>query len=133
MKAVVTQIFKKNHGRYGHCWIHIELLKQGWTVAKKTVLKLMRSLPVVCTEYGSFLIGRPSPPRLVAQSGAGQRLAAGCLGHARDGLKPRMHSDQGFQYQHDSWRTLCEPRQPNRYHARANCYDNAVMENLVKS
>jgi putative transposase len=26
-----------NRGRYGHRRIHAELLKQGWTVAKKTV------------------------------------------------------------------------------------------------
>ncbi|MDR6508970.1 IS3 family transposase [Arthrobacter oryzae] len=38
MKAAVTGIFEKNHGRYGHRRLHIELLKQGWTVAKKTVL-----------------------------------------------------------------------------------------------
>ena len=28
--------------------IHIEMLKQGWTIAKKTVLKLMRSLGLIC-------------------------------------------------------------------------------------
>ncbi|WP_374725808.1 IS3 family transposase [Arthrobacter pascens] len=28
--------------------MHIQLLKQGWTVARKTVLKLMRSLRLVC-------------------------------------------------------------------------------------
>ena len=48
LKAAVTDIFTKNHGRYGHRRIHIELLKQGWTVAKKTVLKLMRSLRLIC-------------------------------------------------------------------------------------
>jgi putative transposase len=44
LKAAVTEIFEKNHGRYGHRRIHTELAKQGWTVAKKTVLKLMRAL-----------------------------------------------------------------------------------------
>lgn len=48
LKAAITEIFKNNHCRYGHRRIHIELLKQGWTVAKKTVLKLMRSLQLVC-------------------------------------------------------------------------------------
>lgn len=48
LKAAITEIFKKNHGRYGHRRIHIELLNQGWTVAKKTVLKLMRDLRLVC-------------------------------------------------------------------------------------
>ena len=48
LKAALTGIFTTNHGRYGHRRIHIELVKQGWTVAKKTVLKLMRSLGLVC-------------------------------------------------------------------------------------
>ncbi len=48
LKTAVTEIFEKSHGRYGHRRIHIELLKQGWTIAKKTVLKLMRSLRLVC-------------------------------------------------------------------------------------
>lgn len=48
IKAAVREIFEKNHARYGHRRIHTELLRNGWTVAKKTVLKLMRSLLLVC-------------------------------------------------------------------------------------
>ena len=48
LKAAAAEIFEKNHGRYGHRRIHTALLKQGWTVAKKAVLKLMRSLRLVC-------------------------------------------------------------------------------------
>ncbi|MDQ0825238.1 putative transposase [Arthrobacter sp. B2I5] len=48
IKAAVREIFEKNHGRYGHRRVHTEMVKQGWTVAKKTVLKLMRSLDLVC-------------------------------------------------------------------------------------
>lgn len=48
LKAAITDIFTTNHGRYGHRRIHTELLKHGWRVAKKTVLKLMRSLGLVC-------------------------------------------------------------------------------------
>ncbi|MBT2523303.1 IS3 family transposase [Arthrobacter sp. ISL-28] len=44
LKTAVTEIFEKNYGRYGHRRIHTELVKQGWTIAKKTVLKVMRSL-----------------------------------------------------------------------------------------
>jgi putative transposase len=29
VKAAISEIFKKNHARYGHRRIHIELLKQG--------------------------------------------------------------------------------------------------------
>lgn len=45
---MVMEVFETNHGRYGHRRIHTELLKQGWTVAKKTVLKPMRALGLVC-------------------------------------------------------------------------------------
>ncbi|MET4095698.1 IS3 family transposase [Arthrobacter sp. UYCu712] len=48
LKAAVTEIFEQNHGRYGHRRIHTALAKQGWTIAKKTVQKLMRALRLVC-------------------------------------------------------------------------------------
>ena len=48
LKAAVTEIFTTNHGRYGHRRVHTELLKQGWGLAKKTVLKLMRILGLAC-------------------------------------------------------------------------------------
>jgi putative transposase len=48
LKSSIMDIFKKNHGRYGHRRVHRELLNQGWTIAKKTVLKLMRLLGLLC-------------------------------------------------------------------------------------
>lgn len=48
LKAKVMEIFEKNHSRYGHRRIHAELVKQGWTIAKKTVLKLMHAMRLVC-------------------------------------------------------------------------------------
>ncbi|MCD4853772.1 IS3 family transposase [Arthrobacter sp. AK01] len=48
LKSAITEVFTTNHGRYGHRRIHTELTKQGWTVAKKTVLKLMRALALRC-------------------------------------------------------------------------------------
>lgn len=50
LKAAITDTFTTNHGRYGHRRIHTELLKHGWRVATKTVLKLMRSLGLVCKD-----------------------------------------------------------------------------------
>ncbi|MGM0930435.1 MAG: IS3 family transposase [Actinomycetota bacterium] len=43
----MTEFFEKNHGRYGHRRIRTEVVKPGWSIAKKTVLKLMRSLRLV--------------------------------------------------------------------------------------
>lgn len=42
-----------------------------------------------------------------------------------------MHTDQGFQYQHSFWRNLIHTN--GGVHSmshKANCYDNAVMENF---
>jgi hypothetical protein len=35
VKTRITKIFKKSHGRYGHRRIDTELLKEGWTVARR--------------------------------------------------------------------------------------------------
>ena len=48
LKAAVTEVFTTNHGRYGHRRVHGELTKTGWQIAKKTVLKLMQELGLVC-------------------------------------------------------------------------------------
>lgn len=34
LKTAITEIFKRNHGRFGHRRIHTALVKQGWTIAK---------------------------------------------------------------------------------------------------
>ena len=48
-----------------------------------------------------------------------------------DGEKPLVHSDQGFQYQHHSWRTLLERAGAIQSMSRkGNCFDNAVIENF---
>ena len=185
LKAMVTEIFEKNHGRYGHRRIHTELVKQGWMVAKKTVLKLMRALGLVCRvrrkkRYNSYQGGQGTvAPNLldrefeadapdqkwvtdVTEFSVGDRklylspimdlfdrqiisytigsspnleLTNASLREAltrlQDGQKPLVHSDQGFQYQHVSWRTLLEGAGAVQSMSRkGNCYDNAVMENF---
>lgn len=185
LKTAVTEIFEKNHGRYGHRRVYTELVKQGWTIAKKTVLKLMRSLRLVCKvrrkkRYNSYQgeQGRVAQNLLNREFGAeapnqkwvtdvteftvdGRKLylspvmdlfdrqiisyslgispnleltnaslreALDCLEH---GQRPLVHSDQGFQYQHASWRALLEGAGAIQSMSRkANCYDNAVMENF---
>lgn len=58
LKAAIQDAFQAAHGRYGHRRIHAVLTKQGWQVAKKTVLKLMRVLGLFCKvrrrRYSSF-------------------------------------------------------------------------------
>ena len=42
-----------------------------------------------------------------------------------------VHTDQGFQYQHSSWRELIKSIGGVQSMSRkGNCYDNAVMENF---
>ncbi len=185
LKSAVADIFGENHGRYGHRRIHTELLRQGWTVAKKTVLKLMRVLGLVCrvrrkkryisyrgeqgriapnllnrefdatapnqkwvTDVTEFSIGDRklylSPvmdlfdrqiishtvgtsPNLALTNASLQEALAGL----QPGQQPLVHSDQGFQYQHLSWRELLESAGAVQSMSRkGNCYDNAVMENF---
>lgn len=47
------------------------------------------------------------------------------------GQAPLVHSDQGFQYQHRSWRRLLAKAGATQSMSRkANCHDNAVMESF---
>ena len=185
LKTAITGIFTTNHGRYGHRRIHTELLKQGWKLAKKTVLKLMRALGLTCkvrrkkrynsyqgeqgkvapnllnrkfdatapnqkwvTDVTEFCIGDrklylspvmdlfdrqiiahsiSTSPNL-ALTNTSLRRALNCL---QPSQRPLVHSDQGFQYQHTSWRALLEDAGAVQSMSRkGNCYDNAVMENL---
>jgi transposase for insertion sequence len=42
-----------------------------------------------------------------------------------------VHTDQGIEYQHSSWRQLIESVGGVQSMSRkGNCYDNAVMENF---
>jgi putative transposase len=73
----------------------------------------------------SYAIGT-SPNLALANDSLRDALAT-----LEDGQKPLVHSDQGFQYQHNSWRTLLENAGAVQSMSRkANCYDNAVIENF---
>ena len=48
LKDAIREAFAQARGRYGHRRIHTMLTRQGWVVAKKTVLALMRKLHLVC-------------------------------------------------------------------------------------
>lgn len=52
------------------------------------------------------------------------------LTHIQPGQKPIVHSDQGFQYQHLSWRNLLAGRAEQSMSRKGNCLDNAVMESF---
>lgn len=185
LKAAVTEIFTKNRARYGHRRVHAELAKQGWAVAKKTVLKLMRALQLVCKvrrkkRYSSFRDGPGGTAPNVLNRGfaadapnqkwvtdvtefaVGDRklylspvmdlfdrqiisytlgaspnldLTNTSLRQALETLKggeePLVHSDQGFQYRHVSWRVLLNEADAVQSMSRkGNCYDNAVIENF---
>ncbi|BBE21910.1 integrase [Arthrobacter sp. MN05-02] len=185
LKTAITEVFETNHGRYGHRRIHTILTRQGWTVAKKTVLKLMRSLRLACqvrrrkryssyrgeqgriaanvldrdfaadapnqkwvTDVTEFSVGDRklyfSPvmdlfDRQIISYTVGTSPNLGltntslreALATLEDGQKPLVHSDQGFQYQHASWRRLLQNAGANQSMSRkGNCYDNAVIENF---
>ncbi|WP_239453535.1 MULTISPECIES: IS3 family transposase [Microbacterium] len=185
VKAAISEIFARNHQRYGYRRVHRELIRSGWQLAKKTVLKLMRQLGLVSrsrrkrryvsyhgnvgqtaenildrnftadapnqkwvTDVTEFRVGDDklylSPvldlfnreiiafstsrsPNLDLTNSA-LRAAITTLDR---GQHPLVHSDQGFQYQHASWRALLADVDATQSMSRkGNCYDNAIMENF---
>lgn len=185
LKAAITEAFEAAHGRYGHRRVHTALTHQGRQVAKKTVLKLMNTLGLVCkirrprryrswlgqpgtvaanvlnreftasapdtkwvTDVTEFRIGDsklylspvidlfdrsviaythgPSPTLELTNSSL--RKAIATLGTEN---RPLVHSDQGFQYQHASWRALLgDAGLTQSMSRRATCLDNSIAENF---
>ena len=185
LKTAIAEVFTKNHGRYGHRRVHRELVRAGWQVAKKTVLKLMRQLGLAChvrqkrkymsyqgqtgqvapnvldrdftasepnqkwvTDVTEFRVGdnkiylspvmdlfdrqiiaysiSRSPNLKMTNSSLRDALAT-----LDDGQRPLVHSDQGFQYQHTSWRRLLHDAGATQSMSRkGNCFDNAVIESF---
>lgn len=185
LKAAITTSFEDSHRRYGHRRVHDGLIKQGWRVAKKTVLKLMRQLALRGPgrrrrRYNSFAgeVGKIAPNLLareftatapnqkwvtdVTQFAVGKQkvyfspimdlfdrqiiayqissaptltLTNTALSEALTTLRtdqaPLVHSDQGFQYQHASWRILLARANATQSMSRkGNCLDNAVIESF---
>jgi putative transposase len=59
LKEAIRQVFEDARGAYGHRRVLAVLLRHGWRVSKKTVLKLMRDLGLRCPvrkrrKYNSF-------------------------------------------------------------------------------
>ncbi|MFB9924174.1 IS3 family transposase [Amycolatopsis halotolerans] len=48
LKTAIAEAFAAGRGRYGHRRIHPVLARDGWQIAKKTVLKVMNALGLVC-------------------------------------------------------------------------------------
>lgn len=183
LKTAIQDAVKEAKGRYGYRRIHGELVKSGWRVAKKTVLKLMRQLGILSyvrrrRRYNSFKgeAGQVAPNLLdrdfdaeepnekwvtdVTEFRVGEfkvylspimdlfdrsivaytwgtspalQLTNTSLQEAlstlRPGEHPLVHSDQGFQYQHVSWRNLLAGAGVTQSMSRkGTCLDNAVIE-----
>jgi putative transposase len=182
LKAAIHDAFHAAKGRYGHRRVHRELVKAGRQVAKKTVLKLMRRLGLVChvrrRRYNSFKgeAGQAAPNLLDRDFDAGEpnekwvtdvtefRIGdakvylspvmdlfdrsivayswgtspglqltntplQAALGTLRPGEHPMVHTDQGFQYRHASWRNLLAGAGAKQSMSRkGTCLDNAVIE-----
>jgi putative transposase len=181
LKAAIRAAFDAAKGRYGHRRIHAVLRREGWIVAKKTVLKLMQQLglksKVRQRRYVSFRgeVGKVAPNLLNRQfdaEGPNQKWVTDVsefrIGEAKvflspvldlherkivaytrgasptleltnsalkaavatlePGQRPLVHSDQGFHYQHDSWRRILGDNATQSMSRKGNCLDNAVME-----
>lgn len=185
LKTAIAEAFEAARGRYGHRRIHTVLVRAGWQVAKKTVLKLMNALGLVCkvrrprrhrswlgapgttaenvldrefaadapdtkwvTDVTEFRIGDRklylSPvidlfDRSVVAYSCGlspsleltNSSLRAAIATLPAGAAPLVHSDQGFQYRHASWRALlADAGLTQSMSRRATCLDNAVAENF---
>lgn len=185
LKAAITTVFEDSRSRYGYRRVRLVLIGQGWTVSKKTVLKIMRELGLASKarrrkrfesyrgQVGrvaenildrNFLADAPNCKWVtdVTEFRVGERkiylspvmdlydhsivsYAHGlspslelttnalreALGQLADGQTPLVHSDQGFQYQHQTWTSLLGQAGAIQSMSRkATCLDNAVMENF---
>jgi putative transposase len=73
----------------------------------------------------AYSIG-PSPTLALTNSALGDALAT-----LQPGQRPLIHSDQGFQYQHASWRNqLTNTGCVQSMSRKGNCLDNAVIESF---
>lgn len=185
VKAAITDVFTVNKARYGYRRVHRELVKTGWRINRKTVLKLMRQLGLASssrrkrryvsyhgevgqiasnildrdftapemnekwvTDVTEFRVGDHklylSPVmdlcnrEIIAYSTSrspnleltNSSLSA-AIAKLDPGQHPLVHSDQGFQYQHRTWRALlAEAGARQSMSRKGNCFDNAVMENF---
>lgn len=184
LKQRITELVTDYRGRYGHRRIHLLLAREGISVAKKTVLTLMRALGLGCRvrrhRYNSYpgaegvtaphLLRREFTAEAPNQkwvtdvtefSVAGTRVFLSpiidlydraviahsistrattaftnaslkeALATLPPGAGPLVHSDQGFQYRHSSWKGILADAQARQSMSRkANCYDNAIAENV---
>lgn len=184
LKTAITTAFAETRRR-GHRVVHRELMRTGWRVAKKTVLKLMRELGLACPirrrrryvsyhgEVGTvadnvlareFTATAPNQKWVTdvtefrindrkiyfspvmdlfdrqiisyaVSTAPNLELTTASLRDALatldEGQAPLVHSDQGFQYQHRSWRRLLTNAGARQSMSRkANCHDNAVIESF---
>ncbi|WP_246446340.1 IS3 family transposase [Saccharothrix violaceirubra] len=185
LKTAITEEFEAAHGRYGHRRVHLVLSRKGRRVARKTVLKLMNTLGLVCkvrrprrhrswqgqtgTTAGNLLnreFGASSPDTKwvtdVTEFRVGDRkiylspvidlfdrsvIAYSCglspsleltnsslraaIATLPAAARPLVHPDQGFHYQHVTWRRLlADAGLTQSMSRRGNCLDNAVAENF---
>jgi putative transposase len=81
LKAAIRAAFEAAKRRYGHRRVHAVLRRQGWIVAKKTVLKLMRQLGLDC---------KVRRRRFVSYRGEIGRIAPNLLDHDFDADAPNQ-------------------------------------------
>ncbi|MFF1880085.1 IS3 family transposase [Pseudarthrobacter sp. NPDC058196] len=83
--------------------------------------------PIMDHFYQQIIYHAVSPSPNLELTNASLRKALSCL---KPGQRPVVHSDQGFQYQNGTWRTLESTGVGQSTYRKANCYDNAVTENF---
>ncbi|WP_173918478.1 IS3 family transposase [Halobacillus sp. Marseille-Q1614] len=135
-KEMITNLFHKHNGTYGYRRISFELRNQGYIINHKKVQRIMSTLGLICekstrkSRYKSYkgTVGKVAHNRLKRRFHTPIRLDTI---QTEAEYRTTIHSDQGWHYQHNTWvKTLKKHQIFQSMSRKANCADNAAMENF---
>ena len=141
----IQSIFEHNKRRYGVRRVHRELINRGYTINHKRVQRIMHSLGLAGKrpkeKYHSYKgdVGKVAPNIVnrdfstTAPTSPNMEQIHRMLDKAFKKFPSidvlLFHSDQGWQYQHASYRSALKDHGIIQSMSRkGNCYDNCIME-----
>jgi len=146
LKAEIQSIYSEHKGNYGYRRVTLELRNRSFVVNHKKVQRLMKVLGLAARirrkrKYSSYqgAIGKKAKNLIQRQFEASKPMEK-CYTDVTEFAIPAssqklyltiLHSDQGWQYQHDSYHRFLESKGIQASMSRkGNSPDNGMMESL---
>lgn len=158
LKAEIKSIYDEHKGNYGYRRIHLELRNRGFMINHKKVQRLMKVMGLAARirrkrKYSSYMgeVGKKAD-NLIQRQFKGSKPYEKCYTDVTEFTLPNLkqvqtmlekafpdesykatilHSDQGWQYQHDSYHRFLDSKgiQPSMSR-KGNSPDNGMMESF---